>query len=85
MVNTLFFYIIFNQKQNKTGGANDEEKTKLKTMKQFYNSLLLLQGENDDSIHSFRSVEAEAPDAYGRFHLFHFAKLPFFPFFILSH
>lgn len=44
-------YMIFNQNLNKTGGANDEEKkTKWKTMKQFYNSLFLLQGENDDSI-----------------------------------
>lgn len=42
-------------------------------MKQFYNSLLLLQGENDDSV-------AEAPSAYGGFYLFHFARLPFFYF-----
>lgn len=49
-------YMIFNQELNKTGGENDDEKTKWKTMKQFYNSLLLLQGENDNSIHSFRSA-----------------------------
>lgn len=73
-------YMIFNQKLNKTGGANDKAKTKWKTMKQYYNSLLQLQGKNDDSIHSFSLAEAEAPAAYGGFDLFHFARLPFFQF-----